>query len=96
MPIVFGLSFQTPLVMLFLAKIGIVDVQSFRNKRRMFWFLMAIFAAVITPSTDAVTMLLLWVPMSLLFELGIILIRLSPRPPGVEAEESESEELVEV
>ena len=35
---------------------------------------MAVFAAVITPSTDAFSMLFLWVPMSLLFELGIILI----------------------
>jgi Tat protein translocase TatC len=96
MPVIFGLSFQTPLVMLFLAKVGIVDVQSFRNKRRMFWFLMAVFAAVITPSTDAVSMLFLWVPMSLLFELGIVLIKLSPRPPGIESEESESDELVEV
>jgi sec-independent protein translocase protein TatC len=96
MPVIFGLSFQTPLVMLFMAKIGIVDVQSFRNKRKLFWFLMAVFAAVITPSTDAFSMLFLWVPMSLLFELGILLIKLSPRASGLETEESESEELVEV
>ncbi len=91
MPVIFGLSFQTPLIMLFLAKIGIVDVQSFRNKRRLFWFAMAVFAAVITPSVDAFSMLFLWVPLSLLFELGIVLIRLSPRPPGIDSEQPESE-----
>ena len=37
---------------------------------------MAVFAAVITPTPDAMTMLFLWVPMSLLFELGIILVRM--------------------
>ena len=31
MPIIFGASFQTPLVMLFLAKLGIMDAESFRS-----------------------------------------------------------------
>ncbi len=35
------------------------------------------FAAVITPSVDALSMLFLWVPLCLLFEFGIILIKLS-------------------
>ena len=96
MPVIFGLSFQTPLVMLFLSKIGIVDANTFRNKRRVAWFLMAVFAAVITPSTDALSMLFLWVPMSLLFELGILLIKMQPQPPSLDSEEPESQELVEV
>ena len=37
-PVLFGLSFQTPLVMLFLAKIGIFDADSFRSKRKIAWF----------------------------------------------------------
>jgi sec-independent protein translocase protein TatC len=96
MPVVFGLSFQTPLVMLFLAKIGLVTVTSFQNKRRYFWFLMAVFAAVITPSTDALSMLFLWVPMSLLFELGIFLIKLSPQQPDLDVDAPDPEEMVEV
>ena len=40
---------------------------------------MAVFAAIITPSADRHGMLFLWVPMSLLFELGIYLCLLSPR-----------------
>jgi sec-independent protein translocase protein TatC len=96
MPVIFGICFQTPLVMLFLHKLGIVSLDGFRAKRRMAWFLMAILAAVITPSTDAFSMLFLWVPMSLLFELGLILIRFSPREPDLDVEESETKELVEV
>jgi sec-independent protein translocase protein TatC len=96
MPLVFGLSFQTPLVMLFLARLGIMDVDSFRNKRRVAWFAMAVFAAVVTPSVDALSMLFLWVPMSLLFELGIFLIRLTPHPSGLDVDAPEPDEMVEV
>jgi sec-independent protein translocase protein TatC len=73
MPIVFGASFQTPLVMLFLHKVGILSIQVFRDYRKISWFVMAVFAAVITPSIDALSMLFLWVPMCGLYELGILL-----------------------
>jgi sec-independent protein translocase protein TatC len=96
MPVVFGLSFQTPLVMLFLERVGTLTVDSFRGKRRVVWFLMAVFAAVITPSTDAFSMLFLWVPMCLLYELGIGLILLSPRQPPLDLEVPEPEDMVEV
>jgi sec-independent protein translocase protein TatC len=96
MPIIFGLSFQTPLVMLFLERVGIVTVDTFRGKRRITWFLMAVFAAIITPSTDAFSMLFLWVPMCLLYELGIWLCRLSPRQPGLDVDVPEPGDMVEV
>jgi sec-independent protein translocase protein TatC len=96
MPVIFGLSFQTPLIMLFLNRLGIMDADTFRNKRRYAWMAMAVFAAVCTPSTDAFSMLFLWVPMSLLFELGILLIRLTPAPPAEDEESPEADELVEV
>jgi sec-independent protein translocase protein TatC len=96
MPVIFGLSFQTPLVMMFLAKIGVVNADSFRNKRRYAWMGMALFAAIFTPSTDAVSMLFLWLPMCLLFELGIWLIRISATEPELGEDTPESEELIEV
>jgi sec-independent protein translocase protein TatC len=95
LPLVFGLCFQTPLVMLALGKMGIMSAQSFREKRRFVWFGMAVFSAAITPP-DAVTLMLLWVPMGLLYELGIWLILLSPTRPWLEPETEESDELVEV
>lgn len=73
MPIVFGLSFQTPLVMVFAHKVGIVTVDMYREKRRIAWFGMAVFAAIITPSMDPFSMMFLWVPMGGLYELGILL-----------------------
>ena len=96
MPLIFGLSFQTPLVMVFLNKLGIVGVETFQGKRKIAWFGMAVFAAVATPSTDALSMLFLWVPMSLLFELGIILIRMNPNEPSLADDSLEPNELVEV
>ncbi len=96
MPLIFGLSFQTPLVMLFTARLGIFDANSFRNKRRYAWMVMALFAALITPSTDAMSMLFLWVPMSLLFELGIVLIRMSPNEPEIGEDVPDSSEMIEV
>ena len=96
MPVVFGLSFQTPLVMLFLERIGILTVEHFRGTRRIAWFVLAIFSAIITPSVDALSMLFLWVPMCLLYELGIMLCLWAPKRPTFEFEESESEELIEV
>jgi sec-independent protein translocase protein TatC len=96
MPLVFGLSFQTPLVMLFVQRVGILNVESFRNKRRIAWFLLAVFAAVITPSTDPISMMLLWLPMSLLYELGIALCVYLPGRPLLDFDVPESEELVEV
>jgi sec-independent protein translocase protein TatC len=96
MPLVFGVSFQTPLAMYFMEKIGLFTVDAYRDKRRIAWFLLAIFAAVITPTVDALSMMFLWVPMCLLYELGIWLCVFSPGAPQEDWETSESEEMVEV
>jgi sec-independent protein translocase protein TatC len=95
MPVIFGLSFQTPLVMLFTGKLGIADVPFYAEKRKYAYFAMCVFAAIITPSPDAITMLMLAVPMCLLYELGIILIKMQPKSE-FEDQESETDELVEV
>jgi sec-independent protein translocase protein TatC len=96
LPLVFGISFQTPLVMLVLQRIGIVPVEAFGRKRKLAWFLLAVFAAVITPTPDPINMLFLAVPMGLLYELGIALCRFLPGRPLLDLAVSESEELVEV
>ncbi len=70
---VFGLSFQLPLVVLALAKVGIVEVQTLRGTRKMVYFVMAIVAAVITPGDVITATVALMVPLCLLFELGIFL-----------------------
>ncbi len=98
MPLVFGISFQTPLVMLFLQRVGILTVERFRKHRRIAWFALAVFAAVITPSVDPFSMCSLWIPMGLLYELGIGLCVYLPGRPLLDFDfsDTEGEELVEV
>jgi sec-independent protein translocase protein TatC len=81
MPVVFGISFQTPLVLLLLERLGVLTVDGLRHQRRLAWLLLAVFAALSTPSTDYLSMLYLWLPMGLLYELGIVLCWLLPRRP---------------
>ncbi len=56
--------------MLFLALIGIFTVDDFRSKRKIAILIMVIAGAVLTPSSDPFSMLMLAVPMILLYELG--------------------------
>jgi sec-independent protein translocase protein TatC len=74
LPLVFGIAFQTPLVMLFLERIGIFTVDDFRAKRKFAILIITIAAAVLTPGQDPFSMVLLAVPMLLLYELGILLV----------------------
>jgi sec-independent protein translocase protein TatC len=97
-PLVFGLSFQTPLVMLFLERIGVFTVEKFRTFRRYAWFILCVFAALIIPTFDIPTMLMLWLPMCFLYELGIWMCVLSPKRPTFDDDDDvpKSEELIEV
>ncbi len=72
-----GLVFETPLVMYFLAKLGVVTPQGFAKARRVVIIGAAVGAAIITPTTDPINMLLVMVPFMLLYELGILLARLA-------------------
>jgi sec-independent protein translocase protein TatC len=98
MPLIFGLSFQTPLVMMFLHKVGIVTVEMLREYRRGAWFSLAIIAALLAPAPTADGLLLLWVPMVALYELGILLcVWQGKRESLAEWEQEEkSNEMVEV
>jgi sec-independent protein translocase protein TatC len=70
--VAFGLSFQLPLVVLALERVGIVDLDMLRSLRRYVYFAMAVVAAFIVP--DVVSgMLALMVPLIGLYEFGIIL-----------------------
>lgn len=85
MPLITGICFQTPLVMLFLGKIGIVSAADFLAKWRIAVFILLVFAAVVSPSVDAVSLFILWVPMCALYFLGIFLVKM------VEKERAEAE-----
>ncbi len=69
----FGLCFQLPLVVLALARIGIVDIATLRSGRRYVYFGLAVLAATLTPGDVITAMLALMAPLILLYELGIFL-----------------------
>jgi len=74
-----GLLFQTPLVMYTLARLDIVQPARLKQLRKIIIFLAAVLAAVITPTTDPFTMLLVTAPFIILYELGLLLARLALR-----------------
>ncbi|SJN31271.1 twin-arginine translocase subunit TatC [Psychrobacter sp. JB385] len=69
---VFGLTFEIPVVTLLLILTGIVSIHSLEDKRRYIIVGCFAVAAVVTPP-DGVSMLMLAIPMWLLFELGLLL-----------------------
>jgi sec-independent protein translocase protein TatC len=75
----FGLSFEMPLLLLFLAGIRVISSAQMRRWRRYAALGTVIFAAVATPTQDPYTMLLMWVPLYLLYEGAILVARLFKR-----------------
>lgn len=73
--LIFGVIFQMPLLMLMLERVGIVTHEQLAGKRRLAIFINFIVAAAITPGGDPNTLFLLGVPMCLLFELGLFLMK---------------------
>lgn len=67
----FGLSFEVPIVVIVLARMGIVSLEKMRDFRGYFVVLAFIIAAIVTPP-DVVSQLALAVPMCLLYELGLV------------------------
>ncbi|MCK6455106.1 MAG: twin-arginine translocase subunit TatC [Phycisphaerae bacterium] len=73
MALAFGLGFQIPVVVVFLIAAGIVSAAMLASARRHVLLGLAVVAAVVTPSPDVGSMLLLVVPMALLFESGLFI-----------------------
>lgn len=67
-----GLLFQMPNVILILGFMGLVTKYSLRNMRRYLAVAFAVAAAVITPTPDILSMMCVWIPMMVLYEIGII------------------------
>ncbi len=69
--ILFGLSFQVPVLIFLLALIGIVRPESLRSKRKFCVILIFVVAALLTPP-DVVSQVLMALPLLALYEIGII------------------------
>jgi len=72
-----GLSFETPLLIFFLAKLGIVTPAVLSRYRRYAILIIAVIAAIATPTHDPFNMILLMMPLILLYEIGILLAKLA-------------------
>jgi sec-independent protein translocase protein TatC len=73
----FGLSFLLPVLLVFLELVGVVSPRWLAKNRRYAIFLIFLFAAIVTPSSDPYTMTAMAVPMYLLYEVAIIIGRLT-------------------
>jgi len=79
----FGLTFEVPIVLLMLGRVGLVKSKSLTRTRRFAALFIVIGAAIITPTPDIYNMALLAVPTYLLYEIGILLIKLNEKRQGI-------------
>jgi len=85
----FGLSFEVPVAVVVLARMGVVSVEKLKSFRGYFIVLAFVVAAVVTPP-DVVSQLALAIPMCLLYELGIWAAQIFIRHTQAPAEDSPS------
>ena len=81
-----GLAFQLPLVMYFLAKVGVVSAKYLRRVRKYALLIMLILAGIITPP-DMISQIVCTIPLMLLYEISILLcVRVEKKEKEAEAE----------
>jgi sec-independent protein translocase protein TatC len=68
-----GVSFELPLFVFFLAKLGVINAKMLRSNRKYAFLIIAVVAAIITPTVDPVNMMLVMAPLIILYEVGVIL-----------------------
>jgi len=78
----FGIVFELPIVIAFLAMIGVVSADFLAKYRRHAIVVNVIAAAVITPTGDPFNLALMAVPMIIFYEIGIILARMLGKKPA--------------
>jgi len=87
----FGLTFELPLILALLSYIKVVNIAFLTRNRRYAILFIAIVAAVTTPTPDVFNMALMGGPLYILFEIGVILVKIIERKRvGTEIPVSES------
>jgi len=85
----FGLCFQIPIIIMLLVRLGLVNTQELKDKRRYVIVWAFIFAAILTPP-DIISQTLLALPMLLLYEVGIVLSRMQAKKDVASEEEGQT------
>ncbi|MHB8910760.1 MAG: twin-arginine translocase subunit TatC [Syntrophales bacterium] len=71
----FGLCFEMPVFMFFLAKLGIVNAKMLSKQRRYAILIIFIAAAILTPSPDALSQVIMAIPLMVLYEVSIVVVK---------------------
>ena len=74
-----GIVFELPMVSFFLSKIGILKPQFMRKYRKHALIIILLLAGILTPSPDITSQLLLAIPLFILYEVSIIICKLSQK-----------------
>ncbi len=72
----FGLVFQFPLIIFILSRLGLVTSEFLARQRKYALLINSVLAAFITPTTDAVSMMFMLIPLFIFYELGIVIARI--------------------
>jgi sec-independent protein translocase protein TatC len=75
----FGLTFEVPVILIALNKMGIVKVRTLTKTRRFAILFITIASAIITPTPDVYNMMLLAAPTYILYEISIIIMKIGER-----------------
>jgi len=77
--IALGVVFELPVALMVLGRLGIIQPELLSRMRAHAYVLLSVLAAFITPTPDAFTMLLVMVPLFLLYELSVFLVKMTAR-----------------
>jgi sec-independent protein translocase protein TatC len=85
----FGVSFELPIFIFFLTKLGIVNAKMLSQQRRYAILIIFIVAAILTPSPDALSQVLMAIPLMFLYEISIFVSRFAGKKK-TDAEDNKS------
>jgi len=68
----FGVIFEMPIFMVFLAKVGLVDTKFLNRNRKYAILINFVIAAILTPTPDVVNQMMMGIPLMILYEISVI------------------------
>jgi sec-independent protein translocase protein TatC len=79
MSIIFGIIFEIPVISAIFGKLGLLHSKMMKHYRRQAIVIILVIAAIITPTSDAFTLLIVSTPMCLLYEISIAIVNIEER-----------------